>query len=301
MKTRQSEFIKTKDRCDHKIEISKSGNTIMTKTGFFLFFFLTAVEVFCQDSIDNCIAKHYISLKSGGRRYYTRDKVYSPMIYKGTGVPMDIEYHNHKTKRDYRVYLHYTQTKVTSSITGDKDGFYANYFDLLNINIGFQYLRHIRSCSGWDIQLGGAWENFVLYKNQVLIYENSQWALDVFSDLKLACHVRRAINEKSRIQADISYPLLSYVMGRVYAPQHFPEKLLKYDEDELTVGAILKSGDFLTLNKFVNFQFSTGYFISLSKHFGLSMDYVFQYYQYPKSEVVKNAMHSLLIGLTLKW
>ena len=274
----------------------------MNKVGLILLFLGTSPALlYCRDTLNSHQAVYRISISTGIHRYYTRDKVYSPLIYKGTGAPLDIEYLNHKTKRDYRIYLNYTQTKVTSSITSNKDGFYSNYFDFLNINLGFHYLRYIQSYRGWDIQLGGIWDNFILYKNQVFIYDNSQWSLDMFSELKVACHARKAINEKSHIQADISYPLLSYVMWRVYAPQHFPEKILQYDEDKLSVGALLKSGDFLTLNKFVNFEFSTRYYLSLSKHLGLSMVYMFQYYQYPKPEPVKNAMHSWLIGLTVKW
>ena len=239
--------------------------------------------------------------------------VYSPLVYKGVGVPLQIGYFNHKKLREYGISLQFSNTKLNSTLA--KDGIIkediANYFDFVNLKLDFNYYRHVKDISGWQVYLGGHLDNFILYKNQAILYESwdngyhiveqGQWAMDIYSNLKIACNIQKQLNKKNLIYVDVSYPILSYVVGRVYAPNNFPEKLLKHDEDDLGIGKILGSGDFLTINKFVNFHFKTNYYRSLGKHTGLFLGYAFQYYQYPKLELVKNGMHTLLIGLTVKF
>ncbi len=261
---------------------------------------LSAITLFSQDTIMRQNTTHRISIKSGFYKYSTRDNVYSPLIYTGLSFPVNLEYFNNKENSNYTIYFQYTNTKLSSSITQKTyDGEYvANYFEFINAKLEFSYLRQYKSYSNWDLNIGGSWENFVLYKNQVLVYDNTQWALDVFSNIKLALNIQKEIQGKNLLQFKFSYPLVSYVIGRVYAPQHLPEKLLKYDN--LSMINILKSGDFLTINNFVNFEFNAKYFMRLGNRYDLYTEYGFQYYRYPKMNIVKNAMHSLLIGITLK-
>lgn len=264
-----------------------------------LILFLTVNYSFSQDTISSAKANHRINIKSGIHSYYTRDATYSPLIYKGASVPINLEYFNRKEKRNYSVYLQLANTHVTSSITGEKDGYYSNYFDFVNIKLGYNYFRHFKTYSNWNFNLGGVFENYFLYKNQVFKYENSQYSVDFFYNLKLAVNIQKKINEKNLLEFNFSYPLLAYVYMRVYAADNLPEKLLKHDE--LTVGNILTSGDFLTINNFVNYEFSTKYYLFVSKRFDLLFNYHFQFYRYTKPEIVKNGIHSLLIGTAIKF
>lgn len=269
------------------------------KNGFiFLIFLIAASNIYSQDTIIKPKAIHILIIKSGIHRYYTRDMTYSPLVYKGSSIPFNLEYFNYKEKRNYSINLQFANTKVTSSISGEKDGYYSNYFDFINLKLGFDYFRHLKTYSNWKIHLGGIFENYLLYKNQTFIYENSQYAIDFYWNLKLAFDIQKKINEKNLLQFDFSYPLLAYVYFRVYAAENIPEKLLKYDD--LTIETLLTSGDFLTINNFVNYEFSTKYYLSLNNRFDIIFNYHFQYYRYTKPGVVKNGIHSLLIGTAIK-
>ena len=85
---------------------------------------------------------------------------------------------------------------------------------------------------------------------------------------------------------------------RVYAADNLPEKLLK--NDDLTVGNLLTSGNFLIINNFINYEFSTKYYLFVSKRFDLICNYHFQFYRYTKSGIIKNGIHSLMLGAAVK-
>ncbi len=83
----------------------------------------------------------------------------------------------------------------------------------------------------------------------------------------------------------LTYALLAYVTGRMRIPKNWPPEVaqaLLQDAESLPVGAILKSGDVLTINRFTELTFQTNYKIVLSKRFTLGLSYWFRYYQYPK-------------------
>jgi hypothetical protein len=270
----------------------------MKNTLIGLIIFFAVGYSYSQDTLSGTKAVHRINIKSGIHKYYTRDATYSPLIYKGASVPINLEYFNSKEKKNYSVYLQFANTQATSSITGAKDGYYSNYFDYINLKLGFNYFRHFKTYSNWDIYLGGVFENYFLYKSQVFKYENSQYSVDFFWNLKLAVDIQKKINKKNLLQFNISYPLLAYVYMRVYAADNLPEKLLK--SDDLTIGNLLTSGDFLTINDFVNYEFSTKYYLFLSKRFDLIFNYHFQLYRYTKPGLVKNGIHSLMLGAAIK-
>jgi hypothetical protein len=246
---------------------------------------------------------HRITLKSGIYKYYKRDLVYSPMIYKGISVPISLEYFNSKSKRMHSFNLLYDNTVLSSSITernNTTNEYLSNYFDAINFKIRYAYLTHIREYSKWKIYLGGSLRSFNLFENHHLDEGNTQtFAFDIFTDLNFDINLTRLVNEKNLLKLEFSCALLSYVLARIYAPELIPEKL-DISDDNVTLLDVLKSGDFLTINKFYDYNFNATYFYSINKKVDLYSGYAFQYYQYPKLFMVKNGMHNFLVGLTLK-
>jgi hypothetical protein len=266
-----------------------------------LIILFSSSNLYSQDTNSEPATIHRINIRSGIYTYYTRDEVYSPLIYDGLSVPINLEYFNTNDLRNYTIYFQYNSAKLSSSITqkGEaSDDYLAHYFEFINAKLGFSYLRQIQNYGDWKLSIGGSVRNFFLYKNQHIDANTSQFGLDIFADLKIDASIQRQINDNNLLKIDISYPLVSYVVGRMYAPAEPPEKLLQFDV--LTIGNILKSGDFMTVNNFVDFEFNARYYLSISSVFDLNFNYGFQYYQYPKLFIAKNAMHSFIFGLSIK-
>ncbi len=68
-------------------------------------------------------------------------------------------------------------------------------------------------------------------------------------------------------------------------PKDWPPEVaqaLLQDAESLPLGAILKSGDVLAINRFTELTFQTNYNFILLRRSTLGLSYRFRYYQYPK-------------------
>ena len=99
-----------------------------------LLLFYICCLVYGQDSIKQEKSIHRISIKTGLYRFYTKDLVYSPLVYKGLSAPLHFEYFNYKDIRNYNVSLQFSNTKLHSALA--KEGVVkediSNYFDFIN-------------------------------------------------------------------------------------------------------------------------------------------------------------------------
>lgn len=214
-----------------------------------------------------------------------QDPVFSPLVYRGTGFSFGLEFLDQKEQRNHSIILNISSQQLNSSLNP------ASITTIQNTVVSLDYnFTKLIGGKKWKYFLGGGIYNFVAGRNIEFILED-EVALDLFSSLNLVASTKRVFGDRHHISATLSYPLVSYVVGRMRVPRDFSQEVFSSiadDADNLPVGSILRSGGFLTITDFIDLRAAIIYGYRISGHWCLGLTYQFRYYQYPKFLDVKN-------------
>ncbi|WP_187696168.1 hypothetical protein, partial [Xanthovirga aplysinae] len=200
----------------------------------------------------------------------------------------------------------FTTPQLKTSITES----YPNSDHFIQTNIGsfeYKYLRKI-SDNKFKIYAGGSWNNFFNIKNHYFYNNGRELGYDIFSSLDIALEVERKFENRHTLKYALSYPLLAYVVGGMKFPKGVPEEFFQrllnegfLDGEKDPVFTTLSSGQFQTLNTFVDLKSEFVYQYQLTQNIQLSLSYLFQFFQYPKFERVQFGSHQILAGLNFNF
>lgn len=258
---------------------------------FIVCFFLLAGRLWAQ----NPERTLRMGLSGGLSSYYVKDEIISPLIYKDVNFPLRLTFEKEKKKNIHTVLLNYDSpllknNNVNNSQTRSQI-----------IHFQYNYGRFFKKFRQYQFYLGGSAQVFVNIKNHSFdrSYNSDYQTADLFSSVNAYFSVQRQFGEKNRIQSTLTYPLFAYVIGRVYSLNQPPPSLL--DEENISNGDVLTSGEWLTVNRFVDFQWTVSYTYQLHRRWNWVLQYWFRYYRYPKLPIVQNGSHQLLLGLEYKF
>jgi len=223
-----------------------------------------------------------------------QDQVFSPLVFRGSGLAFDLHFQKAKRSRKHDLRLNIFSQPLEASQNQ------ASLTTIQNNGIALDYsYTKLLADRKWQYYLGGGWYNFVSGRNVEFILED-EIAFDLFSSLNIVCQAERTFNQKHQIAFTISYPLLSYTVGRMRVPLDFPQGVFSAiadDPDRFPLGSLLRSGDLLTINNFIDLRTRVLYHYQLSGHWQIGMMYQFRYIQYPKFLDVQNgaSQYSMII------
>ena len=253
--------------------------------------FLLLKHVSAQENLDD--GTNGLAVSFGAGHISISDPVFTPLIYRGTGFLTDISYASRQVKRKHSVTMSMTKSTLRPVLSEASMHTITTTGGFLH----YTYQRNIKQ-SKWDCYLGGGIYTFASLRS-LTIGSNEEVGWDLFSSVNVVASFNRTLHEKHDIELTVSYPLAAYVVGKMRIPKDFPEEaFLDFADDESAVpaGAILKSGDLLTMNKFVDVVTSVIYRLHFSGRFSAQATYRFRYYQYPKELNVKYGTSQFLAG-----
>ncbi|MTI33575.1 hypothetical protein [Xanthovirga aplysinae] len=237
-----------------------------------------------------------LTLSTGVGHIGLRDPVYTPLVYRGTNILFEMEYSNISLKRKHYFTFNFNSTSLTPGL----NDFSTNSIKNLNGFLNYQY-QPILKKGKWNAYLGGGIHNFFSLRifDAAIIEEI---AIDFYSSLNLVFSLDRTFNQKHFLEFKFSYPLLAYVIGRMSRPKDTSEEDLVIavleNPNAIPMGVILKSGDFFSFAKFMDFTTEINYKYLFSKRFALNATYRFRFYKYPKLLTVKYGTSQYVLGLS---
>lgn len=249
------------------------------------------LNLFAQESSK----KQLLSIGIGSHHTSVQDKVFSPLVYRGSGFTFDLNYLNTSDRRAHELAFGLGSQSLSPALNPQSESTVRNDVYFLN----FDYLRKLQF-KKQSHSIGLGWYNFLSARNYQFLVEDDI-SLDIFTSLNLVYAYPLSIKQNQNLRFKFSYPLAAYVAGRMRIPNDFSEDVFQEiveDPESLTAGKVLRSGDFLSINKFSDFRFNLNYFIELSDQIGFGADYNFQYYNYPKYRQVKNGGSQFLVRIT---
>jgi len=270
----------------------------MRKFSFICSLLFILINTSYSQSVDSVtIKQHSFELQSGYGFYRVKDVTESPLVYKHSFVPFNLIYNFQSTKWIHDINFLFFYTTLKSSITK------GSFLSTQNITAGLDYsfLRNtnLKLPRNSNFYAGGSLINFGSYRNHNYTRVN-QINGDVFFELAIKTNIIKKINSNSCISWDCSLPVFAYVMLRRYNINGLPDAATNTSFNYLN---LLKTGEFLAINKFVDFQTRFKYTVKYSNRWDISFTYLFRfyhYYRYESSFPVDAGINTLEMGLKLK-
>ena len=190
----------------------------------------------------------YIGIETGYGYFRIRDITESPLMYGNSFLPLQLFYSHRNDKEIHEIRLSYLHNVLESSITN------GTYLSTNNECAGLEY-TYVRNTdlplmNSFLFYAGGSFVNYISYRDHDYGGEMQPNA-DIFSCLSLKSRIIKELDQQSNIIWDCSLPLCAYVMFRRYDLKGLPDGATN---TSFTFGDMLRTGNLLTVNKFVDFQ-----------------------------------------------
>lgn len=240
------------------------------------------------------ITKNSILAAVGIRVQAIRDPLLSVMTYTGTAPEYCLQWSYSGKKFLHWGRVGFSQGDLTSSITApNKSDPKKNYETFIGGNLGYGLTRFIHNWNNLRLYCGGTWDTYGFYKTHnynPTLYQN--YSIDFFTTLGPALFTTVALYKRHTLSIRFSFPIADYVIGRTYVATMSPDGL----DDDYSFGSVIKSGDWLTLDKFVEIYTGFEYRVAIIDAVSLVGEYDFRYYNYSKLPRVKSTINTFYLG-----
>ncbi len=242
---------------------------------------------------------HHLSIKSGAGIGKVRDRMISPLIYKGSQVPSEISYiqQTDTSKRTFDIGFTWGAFKP------DINPVYTDSrMQRFKMQANFNSLSRVSkwSKSSFSLFLGGSWNN-------LLTFRDNSFAGMTFGELTSNISFKPQLNydftvlrHDFKLTYNVGIPFLTFMVRSTYAASP-PTAFLKDDYDKSDIAKTIESGTILRPFKFLrlNSQLQGSYYLENGNY--ISLIYGFDYYQYSEPELVESVSHNFMIGTAFKF
>jgi hypothetical protein len=251
--------------------------------------------------------KHNFTTYTGIANHKVKDETISPMIYRGTVMPIGIELNFKYKHYIHRLLTSFDKLELKSNISNSDQN---NTHTLNNINYRFEYSikRNIISNEQCNHYFGFKLSSFINYRDLEI---NKNWTgttrtVDHASSLSIA-YTFTYDNIPivfDKLDFHISTPFASYILLEGTYNAIVNEDFYYLDINDNVIGQIYKGGSFVTFDKFFQIASNILFTKQLNSRFSTKLSYQFNFYSFNKYEnllKVKSLNNLLLFGITFNF
>lgn len=242
--------------------------------------------------------EHKLGVKSGYMNFRMRDRSISSLLYKGSAVPIQLDYSHLGQKAQNNIYIMFgagVSNLQASSLDGFKyRGDLGNFVDdtigsldhktirTSFYGIGYEVLGKLKSSGNGKLKafLGGGLSLFELNQKFLSMYYTNS-IKSSYTSLHVAGRLTYNVHAKHRFAYALSVPLISRINRQLTLEAGDPEEFKQW----------------ATFNQYFAFNNSLSYTFRFAHRWSLEAVYQFNYFQcsFPRKEQV--AMESLTAGI----
>ena len=268
---------------------------------------LTHANFFSQEvsTMASSESQHLFTLSSGISLHSVRDEMMSPLMYRGTQIPIEFSYRYSCLSNRHTLLFYYDNNELNSSITDRTRA--SHYIKNLNLNFEYSFATKVTALEDFNTTcfLGARFSSMLNMRNHYFIQGISHASAEQMTGLGVYLLTETSFHNASNnfLSIEINIPCVSYALltnrYNAYVSEKFDD--LNFEQDILW--QIFKKGDIVTFNKLFEIQADISYNIFVSSHIGFGLRYRFQYYSFEqyesllRSKVLKN---QFLIGMMVK-
>ncbi len=249
--------------------------------------------------------QHLFTFSSGMSLHSVRDEMMSPLVYRGTQIPIEFSYRFRGLQNRHTFLFYYDNSELNSSITNKTRE--SHYIKNLNLNFEYSFATKITALEDFNTTcfLGARFSSMLNMRNQYFIQGKSHTSAEQMTGLGVYILTETSFQNGSNnfLSVEINIPFISYALLTNRYNANVSEKFDDLNFEQNILWQIFKKGDFVTLNKLFEIQADISYNIFVSNHIGFGLRYRFQYYSFEQYESLfhsKVLNNQFLIGMMVK-
>lgn len=250
-------------------------------------------------------SQNLFTLSSGMSLHSVRDEMMSPLIYRGTQIPIEFSYRYRGLSSRHTLLFYYDNGELNSSITNRTRE--SHYIKNLNLNFEYSFATKVTALEDFNTTcfLGARFSSMLNMREHYFMQGKSHASAEQMTGLGVYLLTETFLQNESNnfLSVEINIPFISYALLTNRYNAGVSEKFDDLNFEQNILWQIFKKGDLVTFNKLFQIQADISYNIYISNHIGFGLRYRFQYYSFEQfesllhSKVLKN---QFLIGMMVK-
>ena len=249
--------------------------------------------------------QNLFTLSSGMSLHSVRDEMMSPLLYRGTQIPIEFSYRYRVLSNRYTILFYYDNSELTSSITNRAKE--LHYIKNLNLNFEYSFATKITELEDFNTTcfLGAKFSSMLNMRNHYFFQGISHASAEQMNGLGIYFLTETSFQKASNnfLSVEINIPFISYALLNNRYNANVSEKFDDLNFEQSVLWQIFKKGDIVTFNKLFEIQADISYNIFVSNHIGFGLRYRFQYYSFEQYESLFHSRvlnNKFLIGMMVK-
>jgi hypothetical protein len=265
---------------------------------------------FSQESSTNISfeSQHLLTLSSGISSHTVRDEMMSPLMYRGTQIPLALTYRFRGSDNRHTVLFSFDNTELHSSITKSINDVAVSHY-INNLHLSFEYSFSTRAAVFENLNttcfLGASLSSLLNLRNHYFQSNDNLMSAEQMTGLGIYLLTETAIQQESDnyLRVGIYIPCVSYVLFPERYNANVSEAFDDIDLEQSIVWQLFKKGDVVTFNRLFQVQADVSYIFFVSNHIGFELQYRGLYYSFAQYRDLFHARvlnNQFLLGMTVK-
>jgi hypothetical protein len=249
--------------------------------------------------------QHLFTLSSGMSVHTVRDEMMSPLLYRGTRVPIEFSYRFRGLSNRHTFLVSYDNGELNSSITDRTRQ--LHYIKNLDLNLEYSFAAHIAELEEFKTAcfLGARFSSMLNMRNHYFLQDKNHMSAEQMTGLGIYLLTETSFQKGSDnvLRVEINIPCISYALLTDRYNANVSGNFDDLNFEQNILWQLFKKGDLVSFNKLFEIQADISFDIFVSSHIGFGVRYRFQYYSFEQyqslfhSKVLKNRF---LVGVTVK-
>jgi hypothetical protein len=265
---------------------------------------------FSQDSspMTSVESQHLLTLSSGITSHTVRDDMMSPLMYRGTQIPLAFTYRFRGSANRHTLLFSFDDTELRSSITTSMNDVAVSHY-INNLHLTFEYSFSARTAVFENLNttcfLGARLSSILNLRTHYFQSDNNLMSAEQMTGVGIQLLTETAFQQESDnyLRVEIYIPCVSYVLFPERYNANVSEAFDDIDFEKDILWQLFKKGDVVTFNRLVEVQVDVSYTFFVSKHIGIDLQYRWLYYSFAQYQDLLHARvlnNQFLVGLTVK-
>jgi hypothetical protein len=287
----------------------KPGNPMRSRPLFILslvFFFFRAA--FSQDSSTVVSTpQHAFTLSTGISSHTVRDEMMSPLMYRGTQIPLAFTYRFRGLENRHTVLFSFDNAELKSSITKIiNDAAVSHYINNLHLNLEYSFCTRAAVFENLRTTcfLGTRLSSILNLRNHYFQSGNNLESAEQMTGLGIYLLTETAIQRESDnyLRVEINIPCVSYVLLSERYNANVSETFDGIDVNQSIMWQLFKRGNLVSFNRLFEVQADVSYVFFVTNHIGFDLKYRVLYYSFTQYQDLFHARvlnNQYLLGVTV--
>ena len=252
-------------------------------------------------------SQHLLTLSSGVSSHTVRDEMMSPLMYRGTQIPVALTYRFRGLANRHTVLLSFDNTEPNSSITKSVNDVAVSHY-INNLHLTFEYSLSTRVAVFENLNttcfLGVRLSSILNLRTHYFQSDNNLMSAEQMTGLGIHLLTETAIQQESDnyLRVEINIPCVSYVLFPERYNANVSETFNDIDLEQSIMWQLFTKGRVVTFNRLFEVQADVSYIFFVSNHIAFDLQYRLLYYSFAQYQDLFRARvlnNQFLLGVTV--